>query len=642
MLLNFFYTNPDKFLSIIRKQIKTDSGKRTQMKQLSNMGLKGKMICGILVFIAINAAISAFGVSGLNTVTATYDHVATINLPNSEALSGMLNEQKDIMSYMQQFEALTAGSPEADAIVKKVEESIASYEKTDKWYQDIPFVEGEDALYKAASGSWADFKKEVQAVLAKKKTDAKEANADVAKLFELSKTFDTKLGNLVTFQGSQAKTWRDNADAVSKRTFLVQNILVVVSAIFSLMLGLWFARSLTKQLNHVVESISESSRQVGTAATQIAASSQQLSQATTEQAASLQETSSAIEETSAMVNKNSDNAKSAATNSAECQQKAEQGKEVVEKMIQSMDEINASNNNIMTQINTSNDQISEIVKVIQEIGTKTKVINEIVFQTKLLSFNASVEAARAGENGKGFAVVAEEVGNLAQMSGNASKEITTLLDGSIQKVESIVNETKSKVEILIADGRNKVEAGIDIAKQCGDVLNDIVQNVARVSHMAGEISSACQDQAVGVQEITKAVNQLDQTTQINASNSEETANAADHLSTQTTALNEAINSLVHTIQGNNSNHSPSSQPVTALKSHAPTKHFTKTKSSTPVKPEAKKAQVISLAKASKKKVEADSDPVPTNPTMHVNTTPFKSAVGDGNAPSHNHPGFKEV
>lgn len=465
------------------------------------------MVFGILTFILINACISALGVNGLTKVTSTYEHVAAINLPNAEALGRMLNDQKDIVTYIQEIVTLPETSAERADGLKKLQEAVAGYEKTDKWYQDIPFVDGEDALYKPVAASWKTFKTEVDSILGKKGSDEKETAAALARMLTASEKLDDTLGKLVSFQSNQAKTWRDNANTVAKTTFNVQVMMVLASAVVSLLAGLWFARSLTNQLNHVVDSISDSSRQVGTAADQIAISSQQLSQATTEQAASLQETSAAIEETSAMVNKNSDNAKNAANNSTECQIKAEQGKVVVEKMIQSMDEINTSNNNIMEQINTSNNQIAEIVKVIQEIGTKTKVINEIVFQTKLLSFNASVEAARAGENGKGFAVVAEEVGNLAQMSGNAAKEITELLDGSIQKVESIVQDTKSKVESLVSDGRNKVEAGIDIAKQCGDVLTEIVHNVSLVSNMAGEISSACQDQAQGVQEITKAVNQ---------------------------------------------------------------------------------------------------------------------------------------
>lgn len=119
-------------------------------------------------------------------------------------------------------------------------------------------------------------------------------------------------------------------------------------------------------------------------------------------------------------------------------------------MLNSIDEISQSNDSIADQTRQNNEKINEIVKLISDIGNKTKVINEIVFQTKLLSFNASVEAVRVGEYGKGFAVVAEEVGNLAnKMSGNAAKEISSLLDESQRKTAQIVKETESKVDELI-------------------------------------------------------------------------------------------------------------------------------------------------------------------------------------------------
>ena len=252
-----------------------------------------------------------------------------------------------------------------------------------------------------------------------------------------------------------------------------------------------------------------------------------------------------------MIQKNAENAKRTSDLSHSSHGKAEKGKIVVQDMIKAIDDISISNNNIMNQIDDSNEKIADIVKVIAEIGNKTKVINDIVFQTKLLSFNASVEAARAGEHGKGFAVVAEEVGNLAAMSGNAAEEISAMLNGSIQKVEGIVNETKQKVGQLILDGKAKVEIGSNIAKQCGVVLNEIVENVSDVTQMANEISTACQEQAMGVQEITKAMNQLDQVTQTNASTSEEAASAAEELSSQSESLRSTVGVLVQEIKGSN-------------------------------------------------------------------------------------------
>jgi methyl-accepting chemotaxis protein len=109
----------------------------------------------------------------------------------------------------------------------------------------------------------------------------------------------------------------------------------------------------------------------------------------------------------------------------------------------------------------TNENMADIVKSIAEIKTKTNVINDIVFQTKLLSFNASVEAARAGEHGKGFAVVAEEVGALAAMSGNASKEIAQLLDGSLSRVTVLADETKQRADGIAIGSALKRSGGRD-------------------------------------------------------------------------------------------------------------------------------------------------------------------------------------
>jgi methyl-accepting chemotaxis protein len=204
---------------------------------------------------------------------------------------------------------------------------------------------------------------------------------------------------------------------------------------------------------------------------------------------------------------------------------------------------------MMKEIERNNQDILAIVKVISEIESKTKVINDIVFQTKLLSFNASVEAARAGEQGKGFAVVAEEVGNLAQMSGNSAKEIALLLEESTKKVELIVSNTKSKVDRLVVNSNEKIEQGSEIAKECGVILNAIVDNVESVNGVVNEISTASIEQDRGIKEISKAVNQLDQSTQQNSTATQQTANAAQQLSHQAEILRSTVLELLGTVNG---------------------------------------------------------------------------------------------
>jgi methyl-accepting chemotaxis protein len=349
-----------------------------------------------------------------------------------------------------------------------------------------------------------------------------------------------------------ADTKEAEADYDSARTMVL--IISISSIVIGLSLGFFILRQLAESINQVVQTLTDGSSEVTSAAQMIASSSEELSEAATEQASSLEETASAIDEMNSMVQKNAESSKRTSELARNSNNSAEKGKNVVRDMIQAIDEISDSNDKIKTQIDDSNEKISDIVKVIAEIGNKTKVINDIVFQTKLLSFNASVEAARAGEHGKGFAVVAEEVGNLAEMSGNAAKEISDMLDGSIQKVQGIVNETKTKVSSLILDGKNKVEAGTRIAQDCGQVLNEIVDNISSVSQMANEISTACSEQAIGVQEITKAMSQLDQVTQTNASASEQVASSAEQLSGQSESLHAAVGILVRVINGADEGH----------------------------------------------------------------------------------------
>ena len=127
-----------------------------------------------------------------------------------------------------------------------------------------------------------------------------------------------------------------------------------------------------------------------------------------------------------------------------------------------------------------------------------------------------------------------------------------MLDGSIQKVEGIVNETKTKVEHLITAGRDKVDAGSRIAQECGEVLDEIVRNASTVSQMAEDISKASNEQSQGIQEITRAMSQLDQVTQQNAASSEEAASASEELAAQATALKGVVGALVAAVKGGGS------------------------------------------------------------------------------------------
>jgi methyl-accepting chemotaxis protein len=328
--------------------------------------------------------------------------------------------------------------------------------------------------------------------------------------------------------------------------------LVLFGIFFPIFMGILFSKSIAQALRQISGELSQGANLLRRISGEMASSSKSLSSSTSAQAAALQETMSAVGEMAAMISKNSENTINSQKVSENSSSAATRGQEAVRFMLGSVQEIEESNMEIMNRIETSHREMSEIVQVINEIALKTKVINEIVFQTKLLSFNASVEAARAGEHGKGFAVVAEEVGNLAQMSGSAAKEITQLLDQSVQKVENIVKRTRDEVQQIMAIGSDKVRKGIEGGQRCGDVLSEIVESVTVVHSMLVEIARASGEQATGVNEIENAMNQLDEITQSNNSSAQLSLLNSESLLSQANQIGAVVEELNALLNGSGS------------------------------------------------------------------------------------------
>jgi methyl-accepting chemotaxis protein len=268
--------------------------------------------------------------------------------------------------------------------------------------------------------------------------------------------------------------------------------------------------------------------------------SQSLSQGATQQASAVQETVATLNEINAMVGRSQEGVHKTSALAAQSEKAAGQGRQKVNEMITSIDAISQGNEMILNQVDQGNRKLEDIVRIINDIGSKTKVINDIVFQTKLLSFNASVEAARAGEAGKGFSVVAEEVGNLAQMSGRASKEISDMLGDSVKKATQIVDESKKSMQSMLELGRSRVETGKSVARECGHSLEEVVKMVGEVSTMAEDMSRAAEESAKGVSEITKAMQQIDQAVLQNSNLSQETARRSRELESQTRDIQSIV------------------------------------------------------------------------------------------------------
>ena len=270
------------------------------------------------------------------------------------------------------------------------------------------------------------------------------------------------------------------------------------------------ANSTIAKLTEVMGDINENANSVLNGAQEIAQGNANLSQRTEEQASSLEETASSMEEMTSTVRMNADNAKQADQLSSSARELAEKGGEVVSNAVDAMSEITASSK-----------------KIADIIG----VIDEIAFQTNLLALNAAVEAARAGEQGRGFAVVASEVRNLAGRSATAAKEIKG----------------------LIGDSVTKVEEGSKLVDESGKTLEGIMISVKKVSDIIAEIAAAGEEQSDGIEQVNKAINQMDEMTQQNATLVEQAAAASEAMGEQARNLNELVGFFTTDGASNNAN-----------------------------------------------------------------------------------------
>ncbi|MBN2332368.1 MAG: cache domain-containing protein [Deltaproteobacteria bacterium] len=287
--------------------------------------------------------------------------------------------------------------------------------------------------------------------------------------------------------------------------------LVALGILFGFILAYGLAQSITKQVNVVTGGISDAAAQIAGAANQIAAGSQNLADGASNQAASLEETSSSLEEIGSMTRQNADNTKQADSLAQQAEAVVQEGASNMEEMLRAVHEIR--------------DSSEKTAKII-------KTIDEIAFQTNLLSLNAAVEAARAGEAGAGFAVVADEVRNLAHRSAEAAKNTTELIDRSVA----------SSVR------------GVELSERVAASFEEINSAIKKVKDLVAEVAAASDEQSQGLGQISTVVGQMDKITQENAANAEESAASIMELKSQIDTVDGMVTQLVQVLgMGNRGN-----------------------------------------------------------------------------------------
>jgi methyl-accepting chemotaxis protein len=320
------------------------------------------------------------------------------------------------------------------------------------------------------------------------------------------------------------------SDAAIQKTTRAAEIGVTALTIADLLAGIGFAiliiTGLGRALKLMAASLDQGTDEIVAASCQVSASSLALAEGASEQAASLEETSASLEEISSMTRKNAANAQTAKELANAARVAADSGASDMQKMSLAMHEIKSSS-----------DDISKIIKT----------IDEIAFQTNILALNAAVEAARAGEAGMGFAVVADEVRNLAQRSAQAARE------------------TAAKIETAIA----KTSQGVQMSRKVSESLVEIVTHVRQADELVAQIASASKEQSEGIGQVNSAVTQLEKVVQSNAATAEESASAAEQLNAQAQSLQGILDKL-QLLTGTAPLHSAQTpSPAPAAKSRSP-------------------------------------------------------------------------
>ncbi|UOF01775.1 HAMP domain-containing methyl-accepting chemotaxis protein [Bdellovibrio reynosensis] len=462
-------------------------------------GIKGKLLLAAVFPVIGFAVLGAVAFQGVEQVLVLLSEANDQVIPTFEGVGEMRQSRN---KFLYQSWAAIGEIEDKERVTKRLasaQEAIGEFRKAQEEYDPIPRTPEEDVAYQEVKPLFPEYYASMDKVIALIES------GDPQKIEEakgmLKGNLDKVSGKIRNWNKVVVEIYSKMAkDGVVKaraeEAFVMKTVIAVTcfSAFLIFGLLLWIASRVSSSVSSIADRLSTASSRVATSVEQLNEAGNSLSQSSTEAAASLEETVAALEEMTSMVQMNSDNAKQAAALSASSKDSAETGEQEIKNLIHSMGAISQSSK-----------KIEEIIDV----------IDDIAFQTNLLALNAAVEAARAGEQGKGFAVVAEAVRSLAQRSASSAKEISTLIKDSVSQIED----------------------GSRIADQSGESLANIVNSIKKVADLNNEIAAASAEQTTGIQQISKAMNQLDQAAQANAASAEEIA-----------ATSSEINNLANTAQ----------------------------------------------------------------------------------------------
>ena len=512
---------------------------------LNNMKVGTRLALGFALILVLLVAVAVVGILRMAQIQDRLDHVVSVSNVSTGLVIEMRNNVNDRLQSLRVL-TLMADPADMEPEIAKFKEQTAQYNETQRKLTALFASNGNDKekallaqIKEHEAAAMPAIARATELYLAANAMDA--TRVMVREVRPVQRKWTEALNALAVQEEKQNAQTKADAEAAfdNARNFML--VLLALAVVLGVAAAVVITRSLLKQLGgepgytakiagsiahgdlsiaidtkesdrgsllvemkemrnslvDIVAQVRRGTETIGTASREIAAGNIDLSSRTELQASSLEKTASAMEQLTSTVKQNADNAREANALAAAASDVARKGGDVVSQVVGTMGEINGSAS-----------------KIADIIG----VIDGIAFQTNILALNAAVEAARAGEQGRGFAVVASEVRNLAQRSAAAAKEIKTLIDDSV----------------------SKVERGSKLVGQAGVTMDEVVTSVKRVTDIMSEIANASAEQSAGIAQVNTSIIEMDGMTQQNAALVEEAAAAAQSLQDQAGELARVV------------------------------------------------------------------------------------------------------